>query len=125
MEVWKPNRQVQTVPAGTLPRIQATSPFLLHWSSDEWQHSNDTRSQETAIGIEFVDIPVLDSQRGPIRFTFLWLQEDRWGGELLSECLRAGGNGKQRREFSQIALGRRFPALNFEALLGLSGILTR
>jgi hypothetical protein len=34
MKVWKPNRQVQTVPAGTLLRIQANAPFLLHWTSE-------------------------------------------------------------------------------------------
>src|SRR6266705_2115649 len=51
IEVWKPNHQVQTVPAGALLRIQANSPFLLHWTGDDWQHSTDTRSHGTAIGI--------------------------------------------------------------------------
>jgi glucoamylase len=80
VEVWKPNRQVQTAAPGTLLRIQADSPFLLHWTRDEWQNSKDTRSQGTAIGIEFVDIPLPEKQRDPIRFTFLWLEEDRWEG---------------------------------------------
>jgi glucoamylase len=80
IEVWKSNRQVQTVPAGTLLRIQANSPFLLHWSADDWQHSTDTRSHGTAIGIEFVDIPLPEQKRDPIQFTFLWLEEDRWEG---------------------------------------------
>jgi glucoamylase len=81
MEVWKPNRQVQTVPAGTLLRIQADSPFLLHWTSDDWQSSTDMRSQGTAVGIEFVDIPPPKNQKNPIQFTFLWLDEDRWEGK--------------------------------------------
>jgi glucoamylase len=70
MEVWKSNRQVQTVPAGTLLRIQAN-----------WLHSTDTRSQGTAIGIEFVDIPLPMQHQDPIRFTFLWVGEDRWEGK--------------------------------------------
>jgi glucoamylase len=78
MEVWKSNRQVQAVPPGTLLRIQANSSFLLHWTSDDWQHSEDIRSQGTAIGIEFVDIPLPEQQKNPIQFTFLWLDEDRW-----------------------------------------------
>jgi glucoamylase len=49
IEVWKLNRQVQTAPAGMLLRIQASSPFLLHWTGDEWQHSTDTQSQPTAL----------------------------------------------------------------------------
>ena len=81
MEVWKSNRQVQTVTAGTLLRIQANSPFLLHWTSDDWQCSTDMRSQGTAVGIEFVDIPLPKNQKNPIRFTFLWLDEDRWEGK--------------------------------------------
>jgi hypothetical protein len=39
------------------------------------------RSQETAIGIEFVDIPLPKKQKNPIQFTFLWLDEDRWEGK--------------------------------------------
>ena len=56
---------MQTVPAGTPLRIPANSPFLLHWTTDDWQHSTDTRSQGTAIGIEFVDIPVSGKQKDP------------------------------------------------------------
>jgi glucoamylase len=81
MEVWKSNRQVQTVPAGTLLRIQANSSFLLHWTSDDWQNSTDVRSQGTAIGIEFVDIPLPKKQKTSIQFTFLWLDDDRWEGK--------------------------------------------
>jgi glucoamylase len=81
IEIWKANRQVQTIHAGTLLRIQADSPFLLHWTSNDWQHSTDTRSQGTAIGIEFVDIPLPNQHQDPIRFTFLWLEEDRWEGK--------------------------------------------
>jgi glucoamylase len=80
IEVWKFNRQVPTVPAGTLLRIQADLPFLLRWTSDEWQSSTDTRSTPTTLGIEFVDIQV-PQQDGPIRFTFLWTEENRWEGK--------------------------------------------
>ena len=37
IEVWKMNRQVRSVPAGGLLRVQASSPFVLHWSNDEWK----------------------------------------------------------------------------------------
>ena len=81
IEVWKVNRQVRTVTAGALLRIQADSPFLLHWTNDEWQHPIDTRSKATGIGIDFVDIPLPHENAEPIRFTFLWLEENRWEGE--------------------------------------------
>ena len=76
IEVWKFNRQTPKVPAGTLLRIQADNPFLLHWTSDEWQSSTDTRSTETTLDIDFVDIRVPD-WGGSIRFTFLWTEENR------------------------------------------------
>jgi glucoamylase len=53
----------------------------LHWTSDDWQHRADTTSRGTAIGIEFVDIRVHEKQKGPIRFTFLWLELDCWEGK--------------------------------------------
>ena len=36
IEIWKVNRQVQKVPAGALLRMAASSPFVLHWTDDEW-----------------------------------------------------------------------------------------
>lgn len=79
LEVWKLNRQVQTAPVGSRLRIQTASPFLLHWTSDEWQHATDTPSKSTAVGIEFVDLR-LPERTGSIRFTFVWLDENRWEG---------------------------------------------
>ena len=70
VEVWKFNRQIRTAVAGALLRIQADSPFLLHWTDDEWQHSADTRANATAIGVQFVDIPLRLQQKAPVRFTF-------------------------------------------------------
>lgn len=79
IEVWKFNRQVQAARAGTVLRVQASAPFLLHWTTDGWQHSTDTRSRTTELGIEFVDIP-LPPQSAPVRFTFFWVKENRWEG---------------------------------------------
>jgi glucoamylase len=81
IEVWKSNRQVRAVPAGTLLRIQANSPFLLHWTNGDWGQAKDTRSQETSVGVHFADVSVAEDQSLPIRFTFLWTDENRWEGE--------------------------------------------
>jgi glucoamylase len=80
IEVWKFNRQVPAIAMGTRLRIQASSPFLLHWTIDEWLHSSDTRSTDTSVDIEFVDLP-LPEQETTIRFTFLWVDENRWEGK--------------------------------------------
>jgi glucoamylase len=80
IEVWKLNRQVDAVSMRALLRIQASLPFLLHWTIDDWVHSTDIRSTMTRIGIEFVDLP-LPQQETTIRFTFLWTEKNRWEGK--------------------------------------------
>ena len=80
IEVWKMNRQVQKVPAGALLRIQASSPFVLHWSDDEWKTPRDTSSTPTSLGIEYVDVQIDPGQKAPLRFTFHWPVENKWQG---------------------------------------------
>ena len=80
MEIWKSNRQITKVSSGTRLRIQGRSPFLLHWTADEWGHYTDTRSTDTGLGIEFVDLTA-PKEPGTIRFTFFWLKENRWEGK--------------------------------------------
>jgi glucoamylase len=79
-EVWKPTRQVRSVKRGYVLRIQAPASFRLHWSGDEWQTVKDTPSCYTTLGVEFVDIPILPEQSGPIRFTFFWTESGSWEG---------------------------------------------
>jgi glucoamylase len=52
----------------------------LHWSKGEWIHPTDTSAQPTSIGINFVDIKIEPADRAPIRFTFLWLDNNSWEG---------------------------------------------
>ena len=80
LEIWKQNRQVPSIASGATLRIQAARPFVLHWARGEWQPAYDTRSTPTAVGINFADIEVEPGQRAPVRFTFLWTEENRWEG---------------------------------------------
>jgi glucoamylase len=81
VEVWKVNRQVRSIDAGVLLRVQQWAPFSLHWSADNWTTVNDTASTPTSLGIEYADIQVAVTQNSPLRFTFFWPQENRWQGE--------------------------------------------
>lgn len=80
IEIWKPNRQVQSVRPGWTLRVMASGPFSLRRTRNDWQDFDDIRSTGTALEFEFVDIPVQLEQRSPIRFTFYWLGRDRWEG---------------------------------------------
>ncbi len=80
LRVWKSDRHAPSVSAGDRLRIQATHPFTLHWSNDEWQHVNDIGSTSTPIGFEYVDIDVGANAKAPIRFTFKWRETGAWEG---------------------------------------------
>ncbi len=82
LKVWKFNRHIRTITREERMRVQASDPFTLHWTRDEWQHANDTVSTPTPIGFEYVDIdPAADAPgQAPIRFTFRWRANDRWEG---------------------------------------------
>jgi glucoamylase len=80
IEVWKPNRRVTGVRAGTTLRIQAGAPFRLRWTRDEWMHATDTRSVPTGLGIEYVDLEPGQAGDPPLRFTFCWPDRDAWEG---------------------------------------------
>jgi len=78
IEVWKHNRQVSSIRQNSTLRVQAASPFRLHWTTDEWHTVNDTPSAGTALGIDFVDVPIPVEQRAPVRFTFFWTNNSLW-----------------------------------------------
>jgi glucoamylase len=80
LEVWKHNRQVRHIRKSCALRIQADAPFRLHWTSDEWHTIKDIPSSGTALGIDFVDVPILAEQRAPIQFTFFWMNTSSWEG---------------------------------------------
>jgi glucoamylase len=80
IEIWKPNRHARSVKRGYTLRVQAPASFTLHWSKDGWKTIEDTTSNFTAIGIEFVDILISESQESPIKFTFLWTKTSQWEG---------------------------------------------
>jgi glucoamylase len=80
-EVWKSNRRAAAVEAGTVLRVQASRPFRLRWTNDEWLTPRDADSLRTAPDIEYVDLELALNQRAPIRFTFYWTADDRWEGK--------------------------------------------
>jgi glucoamylase len=88
MEIWKHNRQVSAVREGSILRIQAGAPFLLHWTRDGWGTAEDSRSTPTALGIEYLDIVTPPKGSSPIRFTFFWIDAGTWEGRDFEVAVR-------------------------------------
>ena len=80
IEVWAFNHRVRSARRGATLRVQAAAPFRLHWTANEWSTVQDIPSTPTALGIEYVDVPIARLQAAPIRFTFFWPVTDRWEG---------------------------------------------
>jgi glucoamylase len=80
IEVWKLNRQVRAVRRGCILRVIVGAPFELRWTTDDWNHLQQTRSRPTALKLEWVDVAIGLDQQAPIRFTFFWPEANRWEG---------------------------------------------
>ncbi len=80
LEIWKPVRQIRSMRAGKVLRVQMPEPFMLHASSNDWKDSQDVEAQSSGLGVYFMDLPVAKSQRAPVRFTFYWTKRQSWEG---------------------------------------------
>jgi glucoamylase len=81
IEIWRKNWQVPRMKPGHTLRIQADRKFSLHWTVDNWQTTNDTVSNATALAIDYFDLAVDFHQKESVRFTFLWLDSHTWDGQ--------------------------------------------
>lgn len=75
LEIWKPNRQVNSVKPDYTLRIQTETAFQLEWSADGWQTKEKLNSLVTVLGINYVDLQISQEQNSPIYFTFLNLDK--------------------------------------------------
>jgi hypothetical protein len=46
----------------------------------QWLRCGTEWPQDSDLGIDFVDIPIIATQRAPIRFTFFWSESNSWEG---------------------------------------------
>ena len=82
LEVWKQNRHVRFARADEVLRVQGAAAFTLRWSIDDWKTVNDTKSTQTSLGIDYVDLARVGMTPGTsIRFTFLWTDSGHWEGQ--------------------------------------------
>jgi glucoamylase len=90
IEIWTFDRRVRAVRRGATLRIEAQTPFRLHWTDGEWAAGRDTMSVPTVVGVDFADIAIVPDQLAPIRFTFFWPAADRWEGRDFQVDVREG-----------------------------------
>jgi glucoamylase len=79
LEMWKPDRQPASIPAGAILRVHGAEPFRLRWSADGWRTQHDTPSSSNALEIDYVNLPAAKAG-SPLRFTFYWPGRQSWEG---------------------------------------------
>lgn len=79
-EFWKPNRQPGCAEHTERVRLVAPEPFRLHWTQDDWAHTQESASTTTALGVDFVDLPFPVPVGTVFEFTFYWTVRGTWEG---------------------------------------------
>ena len=79
LRTWRFNNKRRTMQAGKLLRIELPAPATVHWSSDAWATTRDSKTAENTLGIHLVDLPVNEIAPGnTIIFTFFWPGTGHW-----------------------------------------------
>jgi glucoamylase len=77
--VWRFNHKCRHMPAGKILRIETMALAMIHWSVDRWQTTHDSQTQDTGLGMHFLDLPTLHLFPGSwVDFTFYWPEGQRW-----------------------------------------------
>src|SRR2546428_2851363 len=78
---WRFNQKSRTVPEGKNLRIEVLAPAMVHWTFDDWQTTNDSKTIDTGLGVHHVDLPTNRlSPDSKIVFTFFWPTVNKWEG---------------------------------------------
>lgn len=95
LEVWKLNRQVQSVAASMTLRILTPRPFRLKWTDDGWATHTEVQASGTAVGIWYFDIDPGNAKGNDIRFAFGWEDIDQWDDADYRVAIRRQENEDQ------------------------------
>ena len=77
LEVWKLNRRVRAIAAGSTLRVVLPGTFRLRWSADQGENLQEVASTSSRLGLGFVDLPTPAGQSGALRFTLLGTEDAR------------------------------------------------
>ncbi len=79
--IWRFNNKVTSIQKGKTLRIEVLSPAKIHWSINDWKKTQDGSTEDSGLGVHFVDLPTGKYSPGAqVIFTFLWTEQNRWEG---------------------------------------------
>jgi glucoamylase len=91
LAMWRVNHKCSRMTLGKTLRIELFAAAVIHWSTDEWGATTDTTTTDTTLGLHWADLQTADLPPGTIiRFTFYWIEAERWEGEDFGCVIAAG-----------------------------------
>jgi glucoamylase len=79
--IWRFNHKCRSIPPGKTLRLEVLAPAVAHWSADDWQTSQVTKTRDTGLDVHVADLPIGELPVGStIHFTFYWPEARHWEG---------------------------------------------
>jgi glucoamylase len=79
---WRFDHQFRILPAGENLRVELTSPAIVHWTVNQWDDVEDTRTTEIEPDVHVADLPAKALRPGSrLQFTLYWPNVKRWEGQ--------------------------------------------
>ena len=77
--VWQLASPVERIAPGRCLRLEFFEPARVHWSMDDWKTVSDSATDDSGLGLQFVDLPTAHMTAGTlVRFTMFWPKQNRW-----------------------------------------------
>lgn len=93
LKVWKFNHKCYEMNLGKILRIELESKAIVKWSIDDWNTSNENKSNDTGLGIHYVDLPTINLKASTkLSFTFHWEEKNKWEGTNYNVVLNSQVN---------------------------------
>ncbi len=87
--VWRFNHKCRCFHAGRSIRVEVRAAARVRWSLDEWKTVQETATQDSGLGMHYVDLPTDRLPAGGVvQFTFFWIEADRWEGRNFTVSVR-------------------------------------
>ena len=80
VEIFRLNRQVESIIAGRKLRLLAEDSFYLVWTIDDWQTVHRVESRAVGYAGHFADMETEPGKAGRVIFTIQWRKDQRWEG---------------------------------------------
>jgi glucoamylase len=82
--VWRFTNQVAQFRKEKILRIELLAAANVSWTFDNWKTVNVIPTNNTTVGLFYVDINIQAVETGKLDFTFFWIGANRWEGKNFS-----------------------------------------